>query len=111
MMSVTSSALTILFLFWSISHLIKGFISVNQNLSISQALKIFGSSSLGSLTFIFTDSFWFNAVEAEVYAMASLIMSLLFWLGLKWVDNIDHERGDKWLILICFVVGFRVTLF
>ena len=105
MMSVTSSALTILFLFWSISHLTKGFISVNQNLSISQALKIFGSSSLGSLTFIFTDSFWFNAVEAEVYAMASLIMSLLFWLGLKWVDNIDHERGDKWLILICFVVG------
>ena len=105
MMSVTSSALTILFLFWSISHLIKGFVSIKKNISIIEAIKIFGSSTLGSLTFTFTDSFWYNAVEAEVYAMASLILSLLFWLGLKWVENIDSERGDKWLILISFVIG------
>ena len=105
MMSVTSSALTILFLFWSISHLIKGFVSLKKNISIIEAIKIFGSSTLGSLTFTFTDSFWYNAVEAEVYAMASLILSLLFWLGLKWVENIESERGDKWLILISFVIG------
>ena len=105
MMSVTSSALTILFLFWSISHLIKGFVSIKKNISIIEAIKIFGSSTLGSLTFTFTDSFWYNAVEAEVYAMASLILSLLFWLGLKWVENIESERGDKWLILISFVIG------
>ena len=105
MMSVTSSALTILFLFWSISHLTRDFVTVEKNLSIFEAIKIFGSSTLGSLTFTFTDSFWFNAVEAEVYAMASLILSLLFWLGLKWVENIDSERGDKWLILIFFVIG------
>ena len=105
MMSVTSSAFTILFLFWSISHLIKGFVTLEKNISIIEAIKIFGSSTLGSLTFTFTDSFWFNAVEAEVYAMASLILSLLFWLGLKWVENMESKRGDKWLILISFVIG------
>ena len=106
MMSVTSSALTILFLFWSISHLIKQQGELNEDrISINEAFKIFGSSILGCLTFTFTDSFWFNAVEAEVYAMATLILSLLFWLGLKWVNNLDSERGDKWLILICFVIG------
>ena len=106
MMSVTSSALTILFLFWSISHLIKQQVGTeDQLISLNEAFKIFGSSILGCLTFTFTDSFWFNAVEAEVYAMATLILSLLFWLGLKWVENLDSHRGDKWLILICFVIG------
>ena len=106
MMSVTSSALTLLFLFWSISHLIKQHASSENNLiTVNEAIKIFGSSILGCLTFTFTDSFWFNAVEAEVYAMATMILSLLFWLGLKWVENLDSHRGDKWLILICFVIG------
>ena len=93
MMSVTSSALTILFLFWSISYLIKQQGELDEDpISINEAFKIFGSSILGCLTFTFTDSFWFNAVEAEVYAMATLILSLLFWLGLKWVDNLDSKR-------------------
>ena len=106
MMSVTSSALTILFLFWSISYLIKQQGELDEDpITINEAFKIFGSSALGCLTFTFTDSFWFNAVEAEVYAMATLILSLLFWLGLKWIDNLDSKRGDKWLILICFVIG------
>ena len=105
MMSVSSSALTILFLFWSISHLVKQIVSKNQNISLTESFKIFGSSSLGALTFTFTDSFWYNAVEAEVYAMASLILSLVFWLGLKWTEDLDKTRGDKWLILISFVIG------
>ena len=105
MMSVSSSALTILFLFWSISHLVKQIVSKHQNISLTESFKIFGSSSLGALTFTFTDSFWYNAVEAEVYAMASLILSLLFWLGLKWTEDLDKHRGDKWLILISFVIG------
>ena len=53
----------------------------------------------------FSDSFWFNAVETEVYAMASLIMALLLWLGLKWVDDLDDPRGNRWLLLISFLVG------
>ena len=105
MMSVTSSALTIVFLFWSISLIAKEILKVKEIVKVSEAIKIFGSSFLGSITFTFTDSFWYNAVEAEVYAMATLILALLFWLGLKWVDDFGKVRSDKWLILISFVVG------
>ena len=105
MMSVTSSALTIMFLFWSISLIAKEILKAKEIVKVSEAIKIFGSSFLGSITFTFTDSFWYNAVEAEVYAMATLILALLFWLGLKWVDDYGNARSDKWLILISFVVG------
>ena len=105
MMSVTSSALTIMFLFWSISLIAKEILKVKEIVKVSEGIKIFGSSFLGSITFTFTDSFWYNAVEAEVYAMATLILALLFWLGLKWVDDYEKARSDKWLILISFVVG------
>ena len=60
---------------------------------------------VGALSFSFTDSFWFNAVEAEVYAMATLIMSILFYLGLRWEADMNKPRGNKWLLLICFVIG------
>ena len=105
MMSVTSSALTIMFLFWSISLIAKEILKVKEIVKVREAIKIFGASFLGSITFSFTDSFWYNAVEAEVYAMATLILALLFWLGLKWVDDFGKVRSDKWLILISFVVG------
>ena len=105
MMSVLSSALTIVFLFWSISLIGKEILGLNNSLKTDEAIKVFGSSFLGSISFTFTDSFWFNAVEAEVYAMATLILAILFWLGLKWVDDFENQRADKWLILISFVVG------
>ena len=105
MMSVFSSALTIVFLFWSISLIGKEVLGLAKSLNIDQAVKIFGSAFLGSISLTFTDSFWFNAVEAEVYAMATLILAILFWLGLKWVDDFENERANKWLILISFVVG------
>ena len=105
MMSVLSSALTIVFLFWSISLIGKEILGLTNSLKIDEAIKVFGSSFLGSISFTFTDSFWFNAVEAEVYAMATLILAILFWLGLKWVDDFQNQRADKWLVLISFVVG------
>ena len=105
MMSVLSSALTIVFLFWSISLIGKEILGLTNSLKKDQAIKVFGSSFLGSISFTFTDSFWFNAVEAEVYAMATLILAILFWLGLKWVDDFQNQRADKWLVLISFVVG------
>ncbi|MDC3077212.1 DUF2723 domain-containing protein [Flavobacteriales bacterium] len=105
MMSVTSSALTIIFLFWSISLLAKKILGIGKTIKKNELMKVFGSSFLGALTFTFTDSFWFNAVEAEVYAMATLILSVLFWLGLKWESEFYDERSDKWLILISFVIG------
>ena len=105
MMSVTSSAFTIVFLFWSISLITKKILGLSDVIEKNEIIKVFGSSFLGALTFTFTDSFWFNAVEAEVYAMATLILSILFWLGLKWESEFDTERSDRWLILISFVIG------
>ena len=105
MMSVFSSAMTIMFLFWSISLIGKQLLKTSRFLNFNNAFKIFGASFLGSISFTFTDSFWFNAVEAEVYAMATLILSALFWLGLKWIEDFENERSEKWLVLISFVVG------
>ena len=105
MMSVTSSAFTIVFLFWSISLITKKILGISDVIEKNQITRVFGSSFLGALTFTFTDSFWFNAVEAEVYAMATLILSVLFWLGLKWESEFNTDRSDKWLILISFVIG------
>ncbi len=104
-LSVVSSAFTILFTFWTITNLVRKLINAKTTLTNSQAIAVLGSGAVGALALTFSDSFWFNAVETEVYAMASLIMALQLWLGLKWVDNLDSPRGNKWLILIAFVVG------
>ena len=105
-MSGLSSAFTILFLFWTITILAKKMLlKKGENLKKSQAIAIFGSGVVGALAYTFSDSFWFSAVEAEVYAMASFLMALLFWLGLRWEQEMDKPRGDKWLILISFIVG------
>jgi len=103
--SGASSAFTILFMFWTITNLTRKLIGEKDALTNSKAIAVLGSGLVGSLAFTFSDSFWFNAVETEVYAMASLIMAALLWLGLKWVDNLDNPRGNRWLILISFVVG------
>ena len=105
MMSVFASAFTILFLFLTITIIGKKIILKTSTITKSNAYIILGSSLIGSLCFTFSDSFWFNAVEAEVYAMATMIMALLFWLGFKWEENMNNKKGDKWLVLISFVVG------
>ena len=105
MMSAASSAFTILFMFWTITLLLKKIVGEAGELNKSQALAILGSGMVGGLTFTFTDSFWFNAVETEVYAMATLIMSVLFWLGLRWEQDMNAPRGNRWLVLIAFVIG------
>ncbi|WP_303318682.1 DUF2723 domain-containing protein [Flavivirga abyssicola] len=105
MMSAVSSAFTILFMFWTITLLLKKLVGNNKDLNKSQSMAILGSGLVGSLAFTFTDSFWFNAVETEVYAMATLIMAILFWLGLRWEQDMNKPRGNRWLILIAFVIG------
>ncbi|WP_298899468.1 DUF2723 domain-containing protein [uncultured Psychroserpens sp.] len=114
MMSAVSSAFTILFMFWSISLLLRKIVLItdprkknetNKVLSKHQHIAILGSALVGSLAFTFTDSFWFNAVETEVYAMATLIMAILFYLGLRWEQDMHEPRGHRWLILIAFVIG------
>ena len=105
MMSATASAFTILFMFWSIVLLIKQVVKNKNETLKGQNAAILGAAFVGSLSFAFTDSFWFNAVETEVYAMATLIMAVLFYLGLRWGNDMFFPRGNKWLILISFVVG------
>lgn len=105
MMSVFSSAFTILFLFWSATILLRKIIGSFTDLNQNNSIAILGSAFVGAMTFTFTDSFWFNAVEAEVYAMATLLIALLFWLGLRWESEMDKPKGNKWLLLIALVVG------
>ncbi|AIN73217.1 DUF2723 domain-containing protein [Flavobacterium psychrophilum] len=115
MMSVFSSAFTILFMFWSTSIILRKVVSRFSDPSLkgeqakqinqTNSIVILGSSFVGSLAFTFSDSFWFNAVEAEVYAMATLLIALLFWLGLRWEEEMHTPRGNKWLLIISLVVG------
>ncbi|RKS99213.1 DUF2723 domain-containing protein [Flavobacterium sp. 123] len=105
MTSVFSSAFTILFMFWSSTMILKKLISRFSEIDTNNAIVILGSSLVGALAYTFSDSFWFNAVEAEVYAMASLLISLLFWLGLRWEQDMNTARGDKWLLIISLVIG------
>ncbi|MBK0370529.1 glycosyltransferase family 117 protein [Flavobacterium agrisoli] len=105
MMSVFSSAFTILFLFWSSAMILKKIVSQTTEINQNNAIAILGSSFIGALTFAFSDSFWFNAVEAEVYAMATLLISLLLWLGLRWEQDMHTARGNKWLLIISLIVG------
>ncbi|MDT8348075.1 MAG: DUF2723 domain-containing protein, partial [Flavobacteriaceae bacterium] len=102
MLSTLASAFTVAFMFWSLSLLLRKITLTQEDTSISkgQLSGILVAAFFASTAFIFTDSFWFNAVEAEVYAMASCIMALLFYLGLLWQRDLDKPRGDKWLILI-----------
>ena len=104
--SGVSSAFTILFMFWTITNLVRKLVYKKDGaMTNSKAIAVLGSGLVGSLALTFSDSFWFNAVETEVYASASMIMALLLWLGLKWTDNLEDPRGNRWLVLISFVVG------
>ncbi len=105
MMSVFSSAFTILFMFWSSSILLKKIVSSYATVDKDKSIVILGSSFVGSLAFTFSDSFWSSAVEAEVYAMASLLIALLFWLGLRWEQDMHTPKGNRWLLLISLIVG------
>ena len=104
-MSALASAFTILFMFWTITALGKKLIKKTSEITPSSSIAILGSGLVGALTYTFSDSFWFSAVEGEVYAMSSFLMALLFWLGIRWEAEMDKPQGNKWLLLISFVVG------
>lgn len=105
-MSALASAFTILFLFWTITYLSKKVVEkTTETISRGHEIAILGSGLVGALAYTYSDSFWFSAVEAEVYAMSSFLMALLFWLALHWVDEMDKPRGNRWLLLISLIVG------
>lgn len=104
-MSVFASAFTILFMFWIITAFVRKMMPKDKAMTNASAIAVLGSGLVGSLAFTFTDSFWFNAVETEVYAMASFIMALLLYLGLRWEQDMSSPRGNRWLVLISFIIG------
>ena len=105
MVSVFASAFTILFMFWSLSLLIRKIAGSEETLNFGGKIAVLGSSAVGALAFAFTDSFWFSAVEAEVYAMAMCFMSAMFYVGLLWERDMLKPRGNRWLILLSFLTG------
>ncbi len=114
--SALISAFTILFLFWSITHMVRRLLISNTKeeceddraMTFAQGLTILASGLGGALLYTFTDSFWFSAVEAEVYAFSSFFTALVFWLMLKWEDNADQAGSDRWLVLIAYFLGLSV---
>jgi hypothetical protein len=108
-MSALFSALTILFLFWSITHLTRRLVVKDEKeITISQTILIIGCGLVGALAYTFSDTFWFSAVEGEVYASSSLFTAVVFWLILKWEENADAPHSDKWIILIAYLMGLSI---
>ncbi len=109
-MSAILSALTILFLFWTITHLTRKLVlkTDQQFLTLSQIIVVIGSGLVGALVYTFSDTFWFSAVEAEVYAFSSMFTALVFWLILKWEDNAHKPHSDKWIVLIAYMMGLSI---
>ncbi|MCI5744069.1 MAG: DUF2723 domain-containing protein [Bacteroides sp.] len=108
-MSALMSAACILFLFWSITHLAKKLICPDEeNMTVGKLITIMGSGLVGALAYTWSDTFWFSAVEGEVYAYSSLFTAVVFWLILKWENRAHEPHSDRWLILIAYLTGLSI---
>ena len=107
-MSALLSALCILFLFWSITMLVKKLVAGTKDPDMWQMITIFGSGIVGALAYTWSDTFWFSAVEGEVYAYSSFCTAVTFWLILKWEENSDQPHSARWLVLIAYLIGVSV---
>lgn len=108
-MSALFSALTILFLFWTITHLTRRMmVKEDEKITLSQTVLILGCGLVGSLAYTFSDTFWFSAVEGEVYASSSLFTAVVFWLILKWEEHADKPHADRWIVLIAYLMGLSI---
>ena len=108
-MSALFSAACIMFLFWSISHLTRKLLCKDaESMTLGNLITIEGSGLVGALVYTFSDTFWYSAVEGEVYAYSSLFTAVVFWLILKWEDQADEPHSDRWLILISYLTGLSI---
>ncbi len=107
-MSALSSSFTILFLFWTLTILGKKLALKSGEMTRANMIAVFGSALVGSLAYTFSDSFWFSAVEGEVYAMSSFFTALVFWAILKWDESSDERQSLRWLIFIAYMVGLSI---
>ena len=108
-LSALCSSFTILFLFWTITAFSKKLIiKKNNHISLEETILILSSGAIGSLAYTFSDSFWFSAVEGEVYAMSSLFTAVTFWCIMKWEQEAHKASSGRWLILIAYLIGLSV---
>ena len=108
-MSALMSGACILFLFWSITHLVRKLVITDENnITKGQLITVMGSGLVGALVYTFSDTFWFSAVEGEVYAFSSAFTAVVFWLILKWEDVADQPHSDRWIILIAYLTGLSI---
>ena len=111
-LSAICSALTIFFLYLTIVFFAKRLVKASEDgaYSLSKAIAIFGSGAVGALAYCFSDTFWFSAVEGEVYAMSSLVTALVFWAMTKWYDQADTPYANRWIVLISFLMGLSIGI-
>ena len=108
-MSALASAFTILFLFWTITHLARKILIKNEeSFTTARIIAVMGAGVVGALAYTFSDSFWFSAVEGEVYASSAFFTALVFWAILKWEDYADEKYADRWIVLIAFLIGLSI---
>jgi len=109
--SAIASGATILFLFWTITALAKKIlVKNNEAISTANLISIMGAGAVGALAYTFSDSFWFSAVESEVYALSSLFTAIVFWAILKWEAVADEPRADRWLLFIAYIMGLSIGI-
>lgn len=109
-MNALASGFTILFLFWTITHFARRIVhtDITKVLTNSQIWVIMGAGAVGALAYTFSDSFWYSAVEGEVYALSSLFTAIVFWAILKWEHQADEPGADKWIVFIFFMMGLSI---
>lgn len=107
-MSALVSAFTILFLFWNITFFARKIIDNTGELTTGRMIAIFGSAAVGALAYTFSDSFWFSAVEGEVYALSSFFTAITVWAILRWEREADQPHADRWIILIAYLIGLAI---
>src|SRR3984893_14328229 len=108
-MSAIASGFTILFLFWTITHFARKIVVPNgEEPSKQQLFSIMAAGAVGALAYTFSDSFWYSAVEGEVYALSSFFTGIVFWMMLKWEEQADEPGADRWIVLIFFMMGLSI---
>ena len=109
-LSAMCSGFAIMFLFWTITHLVRKVYVKNSALEAKQIPAIIGSGILGALAYTFSDTFWFSAVEGELYAISSLVTGLVFWAMLKWEDEADEPYAGRWIVMIAYIMGLGLGI-
>ena len=110
MLSAICSAFAIMFLFWTITHLVRRVFTGNATLESKHIPAIIGSGLTGAMAYTFSDTFWFSAVEGELYALSSLCLGLVFWAMLKWEEQADEPSSGRWIVLIAYIMGLGLGI-